>query len=122
MSRRLVSKYTFSDSSYIDSGVEISAVDLYKEVESQGCVAYKFYLKYYDMTTCRFRDCDRVIDMAHHVMRCMNVDIDIPIIISPYGCVLDGYHRIVRALADGLPYVMAYRLKSFPAGHEKEQE
>lgn len=112
--QRLVSGYVFGDSMYCCCGDEWDAVSLYKAVEEQECRPYKYFLKYYDMTSNRFDGCSRVLDMAHHVKRCFNADLEIPVIFCPNGSLLDGYHRIVKALALDLSFVMAYRLKKMP--------
>jgi hypothetical protein len=44
----------------------------------------------------------------------MNADPDIPIIVGPLGSIMDGYHRIMKALVDGRGYVMALRLTELP--------
>ena len=110
----LVGDYGFEDSLFHDNGREWDASTLYEAVKSQKIRAYQFPLKYYNMTIKRYNGVCDVADMAHHVKRCLAVDLSIPIILCPDGSVLDGYHRITMALAQGLDFVMAYRLKEMP--------
>ena len=113
-------EFSFDDeSSGYSSGNEFwKAKTLYDAAEAQGCKPYRLPLKFVNMGNDRWRKSGRIVDVAHHYLRIVNADTSIPIIISPVGCILDGYHRIVRALADGEKYVMALRLTDMPEPDE----
>ena len=112
--KKLVEDFAFKESLYKSDDRIWDATTLYKAAKDQKCRKYKFPLKYYDMCAGRFRHVYDVADMAHHVKRVLNADMDIPIVICPNGDVVDGYHRIVKALAMDIDHVMAYRLKEMP--------
>jgi hypothetical protein len=50
----------------------------------------------------------------YHVKRMENVDMDKPIILTPYGYICDGWHRVARAIMEGRQSVQCYRLKVMP--------
>lgn len=113
MGRKLITDYGFGESMFRECGNEWDASTLYQAAKDQKCRAFKFPLKFFNMTTRRF-GASSVADMAHHAKRIMNADLDIPVVLCPDGGVLDGFHRITRALALDKGHVMAYRLKEMP--------
>lgn len=105
--------FTPCETDFLDSRYDgIPARDLYKEVEKQGCEKFKYYISNaYLCGTERYRD---IKDMANDYVRIGNVDTSIPIILMPSGWICEGQHRVARAIADGLEYIWAYRLKEMP--------
>lgn len=89
------------------------ASTLYKAAKDQKCRPYRLPIKHMDLSGDRWRGL-RPLDMAGIVKRILKADTSIPIIISPSGSILDGYHRIVKAIIDGRSYVMAMRLIDMP--------
>lgn len=114
----LIEDYTFEESCYTENGEEWSAATLYKAAKEQGCKAFKYPLKYFDMSTTRFLNVDNVFDFAHHAKRVANADTSIPVLFSPVGGLMDGYHRVVKALINGDTYILAYRLLVLPEPDE----
>jgi hypothetical protein len=55
-----------------------------------------------------------VREVALHVRLTQEVDTSYPIILGPDGRVMDGMHRIVRALIEERPTITAVRLPSLP--------
>lgn len=49
-----------------------------------------------------------------HVVRVINADLSYPIIISPMGSILDGVHRLMKAVILDKKTIMAIRLHSLP--------
>lgn len=52
--------------------------------------------------------------VALHVRLTQEVDTAYPIIVGPDGRVMDGRHRVVRALLEHRPTIAAYRLRALP--------
>jgi len=50
---------------------------------------------------------DNVRDFVVHYIRIKNVDLNRPILVRPDGVIVDGYHRVIKALAGDI--------KSLPA-------
>ncbi len=59
-----------------------------------------------DSPTCR--------KIAEHARMIEEADLTYPIIIDPDGRVLDGMHRVCKALNQGVETILAYRLSELP--------
>lgn len=59
-----------------------------------------------DLPTCR--------SVADHMRLVQDADLGHPIIIGPEGRVMDGMHRVLKALLQGREFVLAYRLPALP--------
>jgi hypothetical protein len=55
-----------------------------------------------------------VREVALHVRLTQEVDLSYPIVLGPDGRVMDGMHRIVRALLEGRATISALRLPELP--------
>jgi hypothetical protein len=55
-----------------------------------------------------------VRNVAEHVRLIEEVDVEYPIILGPDGRVMDGMHRIVRALLEGRPTIRAVQFARLP--------
>lgn len=53
-------------------------------------------------------------EMAGHIVTVNNADMSKPIILDEDGCILDGRHRIMHALVNGLETVKAVRFEVNP--------
>lgn len=53
-------------------------------------------------------------DLAEHVMRVNAVDMSHPVILDAEGFIMDGWHRVVRALAEGRDTIKAVRFEVTP--------
>jgi hypothetical protein len=56
-----------------------------------------------------------VREVALHARLTQEVDASYPIILGPDGRVMDGMHRVMRALLEGRPRIAAVRLPQLPA-------
>ncbi|MEX0142053.1 hypothetical protein MRBLMS1_002897 [Massilia sp. LMS1-1-1.1] len=52
--------------------------------------------------------------MAHHMRRALDVDTRHPVILSQEGFIMDGWHRVLRALIDGRAAIKAVRFSKTP--------
>lgn len=52
--------------------------------------------------------------MAHHMRRALDVDTSYPIILDQEGFIMDGWHRVLRALIDGKATIKAVRFAETP--------
>jgi len=57
--------------------------------------------------------------MAHHAERVEKANLRHPILMSPYGRIMDGAHRLVKALIEKRKYVWAIKLKEMPDADRK---
>ena len=110
---RIAPEESFGNSYASSCGDTWSAELLYKEVERQKIKSECFELKYVNTSESPFR-MDRLCDYIYHARRILNADYSIPIIVSPLGGILDGYHRVAHAILDGKTRIRCYRLKEMP--------
>lgn len=52
--------------------------------------------------------------LAHHMRRALDVDTSYPIILDQEGFIMDGWHRVLRALLDGKATIKAVRFATTP--------
>lgn len=52
--------------------------------------------------------------LAYHMRRALDVDTNYPVIMSEEGFIMDGWHRVLRALIDGKPTIKAVRFNKTP--------
>jgi hypothetical protein len=52
--------------------------------------------------------------IAHHVRRALDVNTEYPIILCRQGFIMDGWHRVLRALIDGKTTIKAVRFVETP--------
>ncbi len=52
--------------------------------------------------------------IAHHVRRALDVNTEYPIILCQQGFIMDGWHRVLRALIDGKTTIKAVRFAETP--------
>lgn len=52
--------------------------------------------------------------LALHMKRVQDVDLSHPIILSAEGCIMDGWHRVVKALLEGRETIKAVRFDDDP--------
>jgi hypothetical protein len=52
--------------------------------------------------------------MAFHMRRALDVDTSYPIILCEKGFIMDGWHRVLRALIDGKTTIRAMRFQKTP--------
>lgn len=52
--------------------------------------------------------------MAEHMRRALDVDTSYPIILDEEGFIMDGWHRVLRALIDGNATIKAVRFSKTP--------
>jgi len=107
---------SFNESGYEDTaGNYWTAAKLYAAAKEQGCKKFKFPLGIYDLSNQDTRyQSGRVIDLAECVRRCMETDLARPVLLSPLGSVMDGHHRIIKAVALNKKYFWAVKLKQLP--------
>jgi hypothetical protein len=61
-------------------------------------------------------------DLALHMKRALAADMDYPVILDAEGFVMDGWHRITRALVEGQGTVKAVRFDETPPCDYTEAE
>lgn len=62
------------------------------------------------------------VGMAHHMRRALDFDTSYPVILSDEGFIMDGWHRVLRALIDGKATIKAVRFNKTPPHDYLEQK
>ena len=55
-----------------------------------------------------------ILEFAIAMKKVMNVCLDFPIILSPLGTILDGHHRLTKAMYLGLETIKAVKFDTMP--------
>lgn len=82
--------------------------DLHKAVENEP--VYQVPLAFLDLSAHNFDDEGGLIDFAIHMKHVQESDPDHPIIVDQWGKILDGRHRIVKALLEGRTTIPAKKV------------
>ncbi len=59
-------------------------------------------------------DMDNMLEVIRHINDTNNVDFQYPVLLSPSGWVMNGWHRIAKAILDGKRTIRAKRLLELP--------
>lgn len=62
-----------------------------------------------------------MLGLACHVKRCMNADLDCPILLDWSGAIADGRHRVLKAIALGKRTIKARRMTWKPDPCRREE-
>lgn len=62
-----------------------------------------------------------MLELASHVKRCMDANLDEPILLDWTGGIADGRHRVIKAIALGKRVIKAKRMTWKPEPCRKEQ-
>lgn len=96
----------------VESGPSIPASVLYTIAEDMPIFDVQIAALYLGGST--FTSCDSMFDIVFHLKRCMDVDTSKPILIGADGHIMDGCHRIMRAMLDGRTHIPAKRFAVQP--------
>ena len=57
---------------------------------------------------------DDMYDFCHHMKRVNDCSLEYPIMLAPNGCILDGAHRICKAIILGKKTIKCIRIQTMP--------
>lgn len=102
------------DSTYKwNDGSGWNAKTLIKHAEKEKLVPFKLYLNNINIGVNPFTIND-LYDFIAHCQRVNNTDLKYPVIMSETGLILDGWHRVAKAILTGKEYVYAVRFIKNP--------
>ena len=55
-----------------------------------------------------------VLDFCTHMQRAEQCNVQSPVIMSPSGWIMDGWHRVVKAIMEGRRTILAVRFTELP--------
>ena len=97
-----------------DEGVDAWDVDRLVEVSRDLPVRQVPLTSIWELDTAYWSQPLTVRDVADHVRLVQSVDLTYPIILAEDGRVMDGMHRVVRALLEGRETIAAVRFEVQP--------
>jgi len=113
----------FEESGYQDAdGGYWKAETLYSAAKQQGVRKLKIPIEHLSWAQVRFSGVETTYDMAYHVRRALDCDLNKPILLGPLGNIMDGFHRLVMAIAVGKKFLWAYRLTELPDPDETKAD
>jgi len=119
------SSCTFEESSFLDiDGNRWSAPYLYKVVKERGIVPERVTLRHVmvDLLPWENGSIKSIDRFIQHALRVENADTSIPIIMGWDGYIMDGWHRVVKAILEGKKTIMCYRFEKYVDPEEKAKE
>ena len=105
--------FSFEESKYRRGSDEWMAATLLRECHKQQLEPFEVPLASLNLSQLMF-SVSSTDEFVWQMKRCLNADLEHPIILDNLGCVADGNHRICRALLEGRRTILAYRLQSMP--------
>ncbi len=106
-----------SDHHYCNYGRKYKVLDLIEL--SKGCKQFNIRLDSIDLSVRPWEYTERIADLADHIMRMNDADLDSPVILDLYGYICDGWHRVVKALTEDRRIIKAVRLLEMPEDYEE---
>jgi hypothetical protein len=106
----------FEDSCYSNStGDKWPARYLYEKVKEQGLEAEKVKLRHINLSLMPWQDgaIQNMDCFAYHAVRVQNCDTSIPVIMRQDGMIVDGWHRVAKAIIEGKKEILAYRFETY---------
>jgi hypothetical protein len=73
-----------------------------------------------DLSTKIFRPVECAFLMAYHLKRVQDTSLEHPVILDQYGMIMDGWHRVVKAILEGRETIKAVRFEKTPKADYKE--
>ena len=113
--------FSFGESYYARGHSRWRADTLLRECQKQHLEPFELPLAGIDLSVLHF-SVKSADDFVWQMKRCMDSNIDYPIILDNLGQVADGNHRICKALLEGRRTILAYRLQEMPEPDYIENE
>jgi len=115
----------FKGSAFKDAeGDEWPAPYLYKQAKKLKLEPEKVCLRHISMCNLPWSDgsVSSIDNFIYHSVRVQNADTSIPIIISWDGFIMDGWHRLVKAVLEGKKTIEAYRFETYIEPEKKASD
>lgn len=106
-----IEKMELQENDYVNYGKRWSAVKLIEH--SKKYETFDLPLVGLDLSRNAWK-IESIDDFIFHVDRCVQADLNHPIILDHYGCIADGMHRIAKAIVRGRKTIKAIRLETMP--------
>ena len=103
-----------SENKFVQKGKVWTVPNLLTEVKKAKLEPFDLPLSCIDIGVNIFDAIDTPKELADHIKRCEKTSLEYPVIMNEDGLIMDGWHRIVKALVAGLSSVKAVRFEKNP--------
>lgn len=115
-----IEKFSLEESQY-QRGNEIwMATTLIDYCKAKEYKEFDLPLAAIDLSEMNFRCCC-LSEFIWQMKRVQDTDLDYPVILDDLGQIADGYHRVCKAILEGMTTIKAIRMESMPA-YDKWEE
>lgn len=114
-----MSPATLAENCFRDNNMRWSVASLIESAKGLECFDLPLCAVYIGSNV--FSPIENAKSLAEHVMRVNAVNMDHPVILDGDGFIMDGWHRVVRALAEGRETIKAVRFDVTPPANFVEQ-
>jgi len=113
--------FSFKDSGFSDGQDRWSSPYLYEKVKESGLVPERVCIRHLDLSRMPWQSGNvKSLDtFLYHMVRVQDSDYTIPIILGWDGYIMDGWHRLIKAILEGRKTIEAYRLEGYIEPDEK---
>jgi hypothetical protein len=112
--------YTLYERSHYN-GIAYRTKDMHAMVK--GCDTFDMPLAGIDISHNPWNDSlENMADFIWHMKRVEDADLKWAIILSPEGCIIDGYHRVCKAIIEGRTTIRAVRLNEMPRSIKEQDD
>lgn len=110
-------EFNINDNYFEDQEYKITALQAINEVKIQKCELFDLDIRGIKL----YENYEKsMINIIQDYYRIKNCSLEHPIILAPNGNILDGVHRVCKAIIEGKMKIKAYRLKNL-YGYEKNE-
>lgn len=106
------------DGKFTSDGRAWSAARLYKLFENEP--VYDVPLRTFPLWTWQWEDELTLMKFLRHAKRVKDADLKYPILISPDGCIIDGVHRLCKAILEEKDTIKVIYIPKMPEPDCKE--
>jgi len=106
-----VNKDLYQETTTIGNKV-YSTDDLFNRVKDKE--VFKVPLCSIDFTQMPWGDIVNIYQFCEHYARCNDADMEYPVILAPHGGIINGFHRVCKAVINCDDYIDAVQLSEFP--------
>ena len=106
----------------VDGKYCYDVTSLIKQIEEQKLEVFDFPIAAFNMRSFPWDDIKTYRDFLSHCKRVQEANLDYPIILHCDGWIMDGAHRICKAILEGQETIKAYRFINEPKYTSIEEE
>lgn len=116
-----IEKFSLEESQYERGNKIWMATTLIDYCKAKEYKEFDLPLAAVDLSEMNFRCCC-LSEFIWQMKRVQDTDLDYPVILDDLGQIADGYHRVCKAILEGMTTIKAIRMESMPAYDKWEEK